>query len=317
MLPLGAPESVPGLLAALVAGLLSFLSPCVLPLIPGYLSFISGYGLADIREGKARSRLFFRSLAFTAGFSLVFMVLGLVFSGGALAFSGASRTITLVSGIVIALLGLNLLFDFLKVLNLEARFHPDRAPRGLGGAFVLGLAFGAGWSPCVGPMLASILLLASREGELLRSVVLLATYSAGLALPFLAAGLFFDRLSPLMTWFKKRAKAVRIVSGLLLLVIGLAMALGRLTLVNSLAAQAGYALQEASTRNPDGTSLVFAGLWLLLAALPLLAALARRRRPGIAGIVVAASFLVLAGLEAAGVLSSARIIASWLFFQGA
>lgn len=230
-----------GLLAAAGAGLLSFLSPCVLPLIPAYLSMISGYAVADIRSGAARARTLGRSLAFVAGFGLVFSGLGLVFSSAALLLGGAARIVTIASGCIIALLGLNLVFDFIKLLRREARPLARLRPAGAGagsrggvaGSFLLGIAFGAGWTPCVGPILASILLLASQEGEGGRALLLLATYSLGLGLPFIAAGLFLERITPLLDWFKRHGKLVRITSGLMLVALGVLMASGKLGLLSS------------------------------------------------------------------------------------
>lgn len=320
-----------GILAAFGAGLLSFLSPCVLPLIPGYLSFISGYGLAEIRGGEGRGRVFARTGAFVLGFGLVFMLLGLVFSGGGLALGAGSmaslghgggglslsRILSLVAGLLVIFLGFNLIFDLVKVLNMEARFHPDSSPRGLGGAFVLGLAFAAGWSPCVGPILASILILAAREGSLGRSSLLLGAYTLGLALPFLAAGLFFDRLRPLMDFFKRHARAVRIVSGSLLIALGAAMAFGRLGALSSAAAQLGFALKRGAIASPGASRLCFGGGWLALGLLLGLPPLLKRR--GLRGPrFVFAMILVGIGLgELLGLYSTATILSEWLLFQGA
>ncbi len=310
--------NAPSLAAALGAGLLSFLSPCVLPLIPAYLSFLSGYGLEDLKAGKHRGRVLVRSLAFSAGFALVFAILGLVFSGGAMLLGGAARTVSIVAGLVVVLLGLNLVFDFAKFLNLEARFHPAAAPAGAGGAFLAGLAFGAGWSPCVGPVLASILLLAAREGSFGASAALLGAYSLGLALPFVAAGLFLDRLTPLMAWFKKRARGVRIASGLLLVALGAAMALGRLSAISGAAARSGFALKEALAAAPAAVRAWSAALWLLAGALALVLPALRRRRPfTVPRIVFSALCALVAAAELAGLWSSAGFVAEWLLFTGA
>jgi cytochrome c-type biogenesis protein len=237
-----------GILAALAAGLLSFLSPCVLPLIPAYLAMVSGYGVADIRAGAVRWKTFARTLAFSAGFTLVFTALSILLSGAAMLAGGLSRTIMIVAGILVVILGLNLIFDFIKLLDLEARLGKARAPRGYAGALLLGMAFAAGWSPCVGPILASILMLAaqgaagaagSSAANLGRSVLLLAAYSLGLALPFLAASLFLDRLTPLMAWFKRHGRGVRIVSGIFLVALGALMALGKLSLLGGTASALG------------------------------------------------------------------------------
>ncbi len=311
------PLDVPGFGTAFFAGILSFLSPCVLPLIPGYLSFLSGYGIGDIRAGRGRGRLLLRSLAFSAGFSLVFAALGLVFSGGALLLGGLSRTLSIVAGVTVALLGLNFIFDFAKFLNRETRIHPGSAPRSLAGAFGVGLVFGAGWSPCVGPILASILFLAAREGSALRAAVLLLAYSLGLALPFIATGVFLDRLSPLMNFFKQRARAIRLASGLLLILLGAAMALGRLGTVSALAARAGFALKEATVSAATAVRLIGAAFWLVLALFLAAPPLLRHRGGTTPRFVAAALCALMSALEATGLVSSAAILAQWLLFSGA
>jgi cytochrome c-type biogenesis protein len=307
-----------GVLAALLAGLLSFLSPCVLPLIPGYLSFVSGYGLAEIREGSGRFRILTRTLAFVLGFTLAFSAMGILFSGASILLGGLSRTITLIAGCLVILLGLNLVFDFIKVLDLEARFHAKGAPRGYPGAFLLGLAFAAGWSPCVGPMLASILLYASRGGGIPRAALLLGAYSAGLALPFFAAALFFDALRPLMDWFKRHARGVRLASGALLVALGAGMALGRLGAINSAAYGAGAALAQAAVDAPRAAHLAAASAWAALAALTMaLPAMRRRKAFTPARIAVAGTCAILALGELAGLWSGATLLSRWLLFRGA
>jgi len=306
-----------GVAAALVAGLLSFLSPCVLPLIPAYLSLVSGYALSDIRTGTARNRVLRRTLAFVAGFAIVFTLLGLLFSGASMLLGGLSRTITLIAGLIVVALGVNLIFDFIKVLDLEARFHSAKAPRGYAGAFLLGVAFAAGWSPCVGPILASILLFAAQGGDALRSTLLLLAYSAGLAIPFLAAGFFFDRLTPLMAWFKRRARAVRVASGLLLVALGAFMALGRLSYISALAAGAGDSIRAAISASPAAVGLAAGGLWALIAAsIALWPSLRRRAAPSPARIALAAAFLAIALGDLIGLWSTARLVAAWLGYQG-
>jgi len=307
-----------GVVAAVGAGLLSFLSPCVLPLIPAYLSLVSGYGLSDIRSGSGRYLVLKRTLAFALGFALVFTALGLLFSGASMLLGALSRRITLVAGILVIMLGINLIFDFIKVLNLEARFHAAKAPRGYAGAFLVGLAFAAGWSPCVGPILASILLFASQEGNALRSIILLVAYSVGLALPFLAAALFFDRLTPLMAWFKRHARGVRVASGLLLVALGAFMAFGRLSSVSSLAARGGAALSAAIAKSPAAVGWAAAGLWALIAAVILaLPALRGRKVLSPARTIASALFLLLALGDIVGLWSTARTVALWLSYQGA
>ncbi|MEI6388471.1 MAG: cytochrome c biogenesis protein CcdA [Spirochaetota bacterium] len=321
-----------GLLVAFGAGLLSFLSPCVLPLIPGYLSFISGYGLADIREGRARGNVLARTLAFTLGFTLVFTLLGLLFAGGGALLGGGvpklglasggglppARIIAIVAGAVVTLLGLNLLFDVVKLLNLEARFHPSDKPRGLGGAVLFGMAFAAGWSPCIGPILASILLFAARESDLVKSLFLLLAYSAGLALPFVAVGLFFDRLKPLLDFFRRRAREVRIASGLLLVVLGIVMIVGRLSAISSAAVNFGFFLQSGLEADPGAARLWAGGVWSMLAIIMIVrASIAWKGGKGRVATVAGLFFVAFAAAEFTGLLSTATLLSKWLLFQGA
>ena len=303
---------------ALGAGLLSFLSPCVLPLIPGYLSFISGAGSAEIHSGSRRAGVFYRTLFFVLGFSAVFVGLGLAFSGGGMLVAGRStRLVSILAGSIITLFGLNTIFNFVRLLNIEFKAHVSTKPTNAAGAFVVGMAFGAGWTPCIGPILASILFLAARSGGALKAVLLLSAYSAGLAIPFLAAGLFFERLSPVWAWFKKHGRAVRIVSGLLLIAIGLSMAFGRLTAINAVSSRMGIAIKASLATNPQTAKAWTIGLLVaLIAAISLLPILRRRPFAKPFRLVVLVLLAVIVALELSGVISLAAIVSDWLLFQG-
>jgi cytochrome c-type biogenesis protein len=244
---------LPGLFATFAAGLLSFLSPCVLPLVPAYLSFISGESVSSLKSGGVRKfPLLVRSLAFVAGFTAVFVALA-VFVGGGMGFaSGGSGFAAMrirallprIAGALIIVVALNVAFDFIPFLRntfkpvpKNSGNRPDgageagpfRAFASLGKAILLGMTFAAGWTPCVGPILSSILLFAAQDGDAFRSAGLLAVYSAGLGIPFVLAGLFLDRMTGLLDWFKRHATGVRIVSAILLGVLGLAMLTGGLS----------------------------------------------------------------------------------------
>jgi len=317
-------NAVPSLAVAVGAGLLSFLSPCVLPLIPGYLSFIGGTGMEELRSGERRVGVFYRTLFFVAGFTAVFVGLGLAFSGGGMLVSASyGRAATIAAGLIIAALGLNTIFGFARFLGAERRIQVTRKPTNALGAFVVGMAFGAGWTPCIGPILASILLLASRTGGAGRAAALLAAYSLGLAVPFLAAGLFFDRLTPLWAWFKRRARGVRLVSGLLLVAIGAAMALGRLTAFNAMTFRLGYLAQSALAEGPEAAKAWTVALLGLAAVLTALGGVvARRRNPearllGRGRVIVLAILALAAVLELTGVVSWLALVSGWLLFQGA
>lgn len=316
--------NAPGLLSAVAAGVLSFLSPCVLPLIPAYISFISGATASELSEKRSRTRIFMRSLAFSAGFTLAFTILGIVFSGGAM-FVGkgsASKYIGIAGGILVALLGLNLLFDFIKLLNADLRLigrFSGKKARGFVGAALLGFAFAAGWSPCIGPILASILLFAGREGNIPRAAALLFSYSLGFAIPFLATGLFFDKLKPLLSFFSRHGKAVRSVSGIVLILFGIAMAAGSLGSLSSLAVKTGYGIEAFVGKNGETARLIGAGIWAALAIAFIMPAATRGKRGlspkwGLAAIGGLSAALAIA--ELLGGLSTLSLVAGWLTYAG-
>lgn len=252
---------IPSAALSFAAGLLTFLSPCVLPLIPVYLSFISGESVLAGRDNTkhrepvfVRMHLFVRTLLFTGGFSLVFVVLALLFGGG-MRFLGSSASliITRISGVLVLVLGINLLFNLIPFLAREFRIDVSGKMDTLGWirAPLFGMAFAAGWTPCIGPILSAILLYAGQSGNALHAAILLAAYSLGLGMPFILAGLFFDRAKPVLDWFKRHATAVRIVSGLLLVFFGIAILSGSLAGITTVFLKAGYALEELAETGPS------------------------------------------------------------------
>lgn len=215
---------------AFVAGLVSFLSPCVLPLVPGYLSFMSGIGTVD-RGPRATARAAAMALVFVVGFTLVFVPLGA--SATLLgAFLEDNQTLFVrLGGVFIILMGL-LFMGVLKApfLYREARFHPT--PRaGIAGSFVLGATFAFGWSPCIGATMGLALTMAAGQastGGPGRGAFLLAVYSLGLGVPFILAGLGVSRLAGVLAWIRGRARAINVASGVLLIVVGLLFLTDRL-----------------------------------------------------------------------------------------
>jgi cytochrome c-type biogenesis protein len=224
------------------AGLLSFLSPCVLPLIPSYLGILGALGLSaktDDEEETATHgpRLFLAALAFVLGFSGVFITLGILVSTTFFLMGGVTVYINRAAGIIVIVLGLNVIFDFLSFLNYEKRPFFKQWPRlgAMPAAFVAGAAFGTGWTPCVGPILTGILLLAARDGKIATSIFYLVVYSAGLALPFLLAALFFDSFLKHASRLSPHLPLIRRISGVLLIMIGITILIGRYSVLNELA----------------------------------------------------------------------------------
>jgi cytochrome c-type biogenesis protein len=227
------------------AGLLSFFSPCVLPLLPSYLAFLGGSisapGAAwgDPKPAGVRRRLIILTTAFIAGFGAVFTALSILFSTVFLFLSGAASVINIIAGVVVIILGLNGFLEFFPFLNYEKRLHLSRRPRSLAEAFLAGAAFGAGWSPCVGPILTGILLLAGQSGKALHAAACLVFYTAGLGLPFLAAAVFLGRFFALSGKFKNHLPFIRRLSSLLLMAIGIFIITGRYQALSALFARLG------------------------------------------------------------------------------
>ncbi|QFU08910.1 Thiol:disulfide interchange protein DsbD precursor [Rhodobacteraceae bacterium THAF1] len=215
----------PAMLIALFAGLLSFLSPCVLPIVPPYLAYMGGVTLNDPSSKSRRAIL--PALFFVLGLSTVFLLLGFTASAFGAFFLQYQTLFARVSGVVVIIFGLHFLGVFrIPVLDREARLDAgDRGGSALG-AYVLGLAFAFGWTPCIGPQLGAILSLAASEGDVTRGTALLAVYAAGLGIPFLVAAMFLQRATGVMNKLKRHMGMIEKVMGALLLVVGLALVTG-------------------------------------------------------------------------------------------
>ena len=221
------------LIGAFVAGLLSFVSPCVLPLVPPYLAYLAGVSLDELTgEGaeKADPRsVFFTSLAFVFGFSTVFVALGASASFIGQVITQHFEILGYIAGAVIILMGLHFLGVFrIGLFYREARVQVDRKPAGLAGAYVMGLAFAFGWTPCVGPILAAILFVAGSEESVSQGAVLLGAYALGMGLPFLIAGLFAGPFMRFMSRFRRHMMTVERTMGVLLICTGVAFLTGQM-----------------------------------------------------------------------------------------
>ena len=216
-------STLPLPLAAFVAGLLSFLSPCVLPLVPGYVSLISGVGAEELqaRNQRLMRSLMGNSLMFIAGFSLVFIALGAVATTIGQLTRDYYGLMTRVAGVVIILFGLHLTGLFrINALYADKRMHNIKGSSTALGAFAVGFAFAFGWTPCIGPILATILALAASQDSVAKGTALLAVYSAGLAVPFLLTSLGIDRFLEFYGRFRKHLRTVEVASGVLLIAVG-------------------------------------------------------------------------------------------------
>ena len=222
---------------AFLAGVLSFLSPCVLPLVPGYISLMSGVSIDRLKEGgsstNARRAVIFNSLAFNAGLSVIFLALGT--TAGLIGAAIINNIwVRVIGGLIIIAFGLQLI-GLLKIstLYIDTRFFSNEKPRGALGSFTLGIAFAAGWTPCIGPILGGIIGLAATSGGWRSGLLLSAFYSAGLAVPFLLTGLGINQFLAFYGKFRKHLHKVEVISGVVLIVVGLLVMSGQSTLLTS------------------------------------------------------------------------------------
>ncbi len=219
------------ILTAFIAGVLSFLSPCVLPLIPGYISFISGASLKELTEAKsikeARRKAIINSVFFILGFSAVFISLGAAATGIGRFFDAYFRQISIIAGIIIILAGVHMT-GILRITRLyrEARFRVDKKPAGIAGSFIVGFAFAFGWSPCIGPILGGILVVAGAQDTMFKGITLLAVYSLGLGLPFFLTAWSITLFFRMFNKIKKYMNIIEWTAGILLIIIGLLILTG-------------------------------------------------------------------------------------------
>lgn len=220
-----------------VAGLLSFVSPCVLPLIPAYISFLGGASLKQLTEeggvdDATARRVFYSAIAFVFGFATVFIALGATATVISNVLAQNSLILGRIAGVIIVIFGLHYMGLFkIGFLNFDKRFHLENKPAGLIGAYVLGLAFAFGWTPCVGPILASVLMVAASGDSIGYGVSLLSVYAAGIGIPFLIAAFAVKPFMAFMTKFRRHMHKVEIAVGLLLVVTGVVIFTGDINLI--------------------------------------------------------------------------------------
>ena len=221
-------------LYAFGAGLFSFLSPCVLPLVPGYISIISGFSLDQLKAQEKNSSLLrtvlLNSILFIIGFSVTFVLLGATASWLGQLLLSRMRLLGRLAGILLIVFGIHLTgLVKIKFLYQDKRFHNVEKPRGMLGAFILGLAFAFGWTPCIGPILASIMAIAGTKETVSQGMFLLAVYSAGLGIPFLMTSLALNKFLGFYGRFKRHFHMVEVVSGGLVIAVGVLILTGSLT----------------------------------------------------------------------------------------
>ncbi|HLX13406.1 MAG TPA: cytochrome c biogenesis protein CcdA [Bacteroidota bacterium] len=226
-----------GLLTAFLFGLLSFVSPCVLPIVPGYLSFISGVTFDEMNDTanakSIRNRILLNSVFFILGFSAVFIALGASASAVGQFLHERLNIISKIAGVLIVVLGIHMTGLFkIPFLNYEKRLHSSAKRLGIFGSFLVGLAFAFGWTPCIGPILAGILTIAAGEGTVGKGILLLTFYSAGLGIPFFLTGMSVSAFYKVFDRFKRHLHKFEIASGALLICIGILIFTNYLTILS-------------------------------------------------------------------------------------
>jgi len=222
---------LPAIFIAVLAGMLSFLSPCVLPIVPPYLAYMGGVSVSEMEEARAaRRRVFMSAVFFVLGLSTVFLLLGFAFSAMGRVFLQFQDWFVIIAGVIVMIFGAHFVGVFrIGFLDQEVRVDTGDKGGSAFGAYVLGLAFAFGWTPCLGPILGTILGLAASEADVVRGTTLLAAYALGLGIPFLLVAAFFPRLKGVMAWMKRNMGRIERTSGLLLWTVGLMMLTGQFT----------------------------------------------------------------------------------------
>jgi cytochrome c-type biogenesis protein len=304
-------------LLAFAAGVLIFISPCILPMIPFYLSFLGGNVSGE--NGEKKSGYILKVLLFIAGFSLVFVTIGVLTGLLTMAFSSIRFWLNLVFGILVIILGLHmtgiitiLFLDTTKRLTIpvEKVNYPV--------ALLLGMGFAAGWTPCVGPVLGSIIGLAASDATMFKGALLLSLFSIGLGLPLFITALLVERIKPLLDWLAKHAKIIKMISGLFIIGIGILIITGAVSSMTRLAVTMAQQMESypVISNIAAGTVILVPGSLLALGAM-----LSFRKNGQVkTGTVVSGSLalalVVISILTAAGIIPVAGWIASWLTWSG-
>jgi cytochrome c-type biogenesis protein len=228
------PQEVSALIA-FAAGFLSFVSPCVLPLVPSYITYITGVSFHDLTDQETRKKVkwttLIHSCLFILGFSTVFILMGASASYLGQVLSKYQTWIMKIGGILIILLGIHFILQIFPFLQIEKRFEMKRKPLGYLGSFLVGIVFAAGWTPCIGPILSTILIYASTSQQMTTGILLLASYSLGLGIPFLLASLAFNLFLSTFEKVRRYMKVIIFVSGFFLIGVGILLLTGTFRVV--------------------------------------------------------------------------------------
>lgn len=306
---------------AFAAGLFSFFSPCILPLVSSYLLLISGNSFKHTESAMqpevSKRAILLSTVSFILGFTCVFIAMSILLYGLMVFLSGITAIINKVAGVIVILLGLHILFNFIPFLNYEKRFAMQGKPKAGLGAFIAGVAFGAGWTPCVGPILGSILLMASQSGQMSLAIIYLLTYSIGLGAPFLLTAIFWRIFLKYLAKIRPLVPIFHVISGVFVVGVGVFMFLGRFVLLNALFFRAGYALARWVEGGTFGVRLFPALIFLFPVIISLIINIMRKEARLKRSVVIFSGVcLVIAALNLLGVINCAALFSQWLVFIG-
>jgi cytochrome c-type biogenesis protein len=307
---------------SIFAGLASFLTPCIFPILPAYISYIAGISFKDLQEDKvSRFVIIIKTLLFVAGFSLIFVLLGIFATGIGNLLSGISPVINSIAGGIVILFGLHFIFDFFKILNREKKFHFKASPAGYIGAFLIGIAFGAGWTPCISPFLGMLFVLSSTKKTAVEGIIYFSFYSAGLGIPFLLTGVFFSSFLRLTKKINPYLGVIKKVSGVFLIIVGISIIIGSMEYLTEILMRLAFFLENERQINPSGIRL-FSGLLFIIPALLILGfyifKMIQEKKILIlpVRIIFFCLFLLLSILIFCGIVDIARLFINWLNYQG-
>lgn len=298
------------LILSFLAGIAAFISPCVLPLIPAYVFYITGLKASEKVEDKLKYII--KILLFVLGFSIIFVTLGIITVLLTFTVKNIRFYLNIIFGIIIIIFS----FHFMGIINIlflnkEKRFEFNKIPSGYIGSLLIGMAFAAGWTPCIGPVLGSILGLVATGDSITKGVILLSIFSLGLGLPFIITALFFNYMNPIINFLKKHSKVSQIISGIILLFIGILILLGSLNSINIYLNKFAYYLEDTMP-----TSNYIFSIILIILGLLFIIPMFIKKKFFIAMIIFFILFLTTGILNLINILPLLKLFIKYLSYQG-
>ena len=301
---------------AFIAGIITFVSPCVLPLIPAYIFYITGLKADEIIEDKLRYIL--RIIFFISGFTVIFVSLGIITGVLSSSFehiktvNNIKQYLNIFFGLLVIFFSLHFI-GIIKIffLNTEKRFNFSKLPSGYLGTFLIGMAFAAGWTPCVGPVLATILSLVAAENSIFKGTILLFIFSLGLGLPLAITAMFFNYVQPVVNFLKRHSNKVKIISGIFLFFIGILILSGSLSVITSNISRFAYFLEDTLPIS----NYIFSGI-LLVIGLLFLIPIIKNKRISISMAFFCFLFLIIGILNIFNILPLLNLFIQYLRYKG-